>query len=203
MLPMSTGAVGERTRYVAHVLRRVAGHPWAVTRSYLVRFFTHSWLWEISLGALPTSSGAFPCTSGPLHVVLGTLLHARRLWEVPLGTLPRSSGVLPGSPVLLPGCPRHASRVVQAVTRARLAHFIASTDVGHPRRAEFLAGSGSNEHAGRDNPRGRHAYWNGRAVLRPVRARAGWILPVEPLLHTAARPSIWADALAIVRQRAV
>jgi DNA-binding winged helix-turn-helix (wHTH) protein/Flp pilus assembly protein TadD len=32
---------------------------------------------------------------------------------------------------------------------------------------------------------------------------AGWILPVEPLLHTAARPSIWADALAIVRQRAV
>jgi tetratricopeptide (TPR) repeat protein len=32
---------------------------------------------------------------------------------------------------------------------------------------------------------------------------AGWILPVEPLLHTAARPSIWVDALATVRQRAV
>src|SRR5262245_4089279 len=31
---------------------------------------------------------------------------------------------------------------------------------------------------------------------------SGWILPVEPPLDTAARPSIGADALAIVRQRA-
>src|SRR2546426_12386176 len=40
MLPRSSGAVGDGTRDVAHVLRRVAGHRSAVATSYLVRFFT-------------------------------------------------------------------------------------------------------------------------------------------------------------------
>jgi hypothetical protein len=31
---------------------------------------------------------------------------------------------------------------------------------------------------------------------------AGWILPVEPLLHVAARPGIWAATLARLRNRA-
>ncbi len=33
-------------------------------------------------------------------------------------------------------------------------------------------------------------------------ANAGWMLPVEPLLHVSAHPDIWNDALTIVRQRA-
>jgi hypothetical protein len=33
-------------------------------------------------------------------------------------------------------------------------------------------------------------------------ANAGWILPVEPILHPTARPDIWAPVLATVRQRA-
>ena len=122
MLPASTGAVGVRPRHVALVLRRVAGHLRAVTRSCLVRFFTHSRLWEISLDTLPTGQARSRARPGRYHVVLGTLLHAPRLWEMALGTLPTSTGVLPGSPVLLPGRPRQASRVAQAVTRARLAH---------------------------------------------------------------------------------
>ena len=70
----------------------------------------------------PRRQARFRAGPGRYRVLLGTLLHAPRLWEVALGTLPRSSGVLPGSPVLLPGRPRQASRVAQAVTRARLAH---------------------------------------------------------------------------------
>src|SRR5437773_5868246 len=74
MLPASTGAVGVRPRHVALVLRRVAGHLPVVTRSCLVRFFTHSRLWEISLGTLPAWSSAFPCT--PLDL-------ERLRWEGP------------------------------------------------------------------------------------------------------------------------
>ena len=54
--------------------------------------------------------------------------------------------------------------------------------------------------AGR-HPEGALAFMDALAAL-PSPA-AGWILPVEPLLNTVARPSFWADALAIVRQRAV
>jgi hypothetical protein len=31
---------------------------------------------------------------------------------------------------------------------------------------------------------------------------AGWILPVEPVLHAAARPDLWRPVLTIVQQRA-
>jgi DNA-binding winged helix-turn-helix (wHTH) protein len=33
-------------------------------------------------------------------------------------------------------------------------------------------------------------------------SHAGWILPVEPILHVSARPDLWAAALAIIRERA-
>jgi hypothetical protein len=86
---LGAGAVvGELTRHVAHVVKRV------------------------------------PCSVTRLPVVLGTLLDAPRLWEVALVTLPTPSGALPAHSVLLPHRPRHASRVVDAVTRARLARFI-------------------------------------------------------------------------------
>ena len=103
LLPTSTAAVGVRPRHVAHVLPRVAERLWAVTRSGLVRFFTHSRLWEISLDTLPTGQARSRARPGRYHVVRGTLLTAPRLWEIALGTLPTSSGVVPGSPVLLPG----------------------------------------------------------------------------------------------------
>jgi hypothetical protein len=40
------------------------------------------------------------------------------------------------------------------------------------------------------------------AVVSTNAPNAGWILPVEPILHTARRPEIWREALAIVQQRA-
>ncbi len=42
-----------------------------------------------------------------------------------------------------------------------------------------------------------------RGMMASAReAHAGWLLPVEPILHVSARPEIWRDALAIVQQRA-
>ena len=121
---MSTGAVGDGTRHVAHVLQCVAGHRSAVARSYLVRFLTRRGCGRSHSACCPRRQARFRAGPGRYRVLLGTLLHAPRLWEVALGTLPRSSGALPGSPLLLPGRPRHVSRVVQAVTGARLAHSI-------------------------------------------------------------------------------
>ena len=40
------------------------------------------------------------------------------------------------------------------------------------------------------------------ALASGHRAHAGWILPVEPILHVSARTDIWDDILAIVRERA-
>ena len=143
MLPRSSGAVGDGTRDVAHVLRRVAGHRSAVATSYLVRFFT------------PSACGRGHSTCCAAH--------------------PGCCRIVVGRFRCRPGCyPR------------RLAHFISSAGVGRARRAGFLT----------------------RGVCRARRAAlpspaTGWILPVEPLLHTAARASIWSDALIIVRQRAV
>ena len=74
MLLVSTGAVGHRTRYVADVSRRVAGHLLAVTWSYLVRCLTLVRVWEMALGTLPTSSGALPGPCWPLP---------SRTWYVP------------------------------------------------------------------------------------------------------------------------
>src|SRR5438552_2357502 len=146
MLPASTGAVGVRPRHVALVLRRVAGHLPVVTRSCLVRFFTHSRLWEISLGTLPAWSSAFPCTSEPLPIVLGTLLHAPRLWEIPLGTLPTSSGVCPGSPVLLAG-PLGTRPVSSRLLRVRLAHCHVDPQAATLLRLVAKRGTGRLEHA--------------------------------------------------------
>jgi tetratricopeptide (TPR) repeat protein len=39
-------------------------------------------------------------------------------------------------------------------------------------------------------------------VLSGPAANTGWLLPVEPILRVSARPEIWGDVLAIVRQRA-
>ena len=40
------------------------------------------------------------------------------------------------------------------------------------------------------------------AVMSSGIAHAGWILPVEPILHAYARPEIWGDMLATIRDRA-
>ena len=40
------------------------------------------------------------------------------------------------------------------------------------------------------------------AVLSARAPHAGWILPVEPIIHAAARPDIWSDTLTIVQKRA-
>ena len=73
MLLVSTGAVGDRTRDVAHVFRRVAGHRLAVTWSYRVRCLTLVRVWEMALRTLPTSSGVLP---GPCWLLSG------RTWYV-------------------------------------------------------------------------------------------------------------------------
>ena len=40
-------------------------------------------------------------------------------------------------------------------------------------------------------------------LCSPHVANAGWLLPVEPILHATARPDIWTDLLTIVQQRAI
>jgi tetratricopeptide (TPR) repeat protein len=40
------------------------------------------------------------------------------------------------------------------------------------------------------------------ALAKAPTGHAGWMLPVEPMLHPLARPGVWADALALVRVRA-
>ena len=40
------------------------------------------------------------------------------------------------------------------------------------------------------------------ALVQSPAGSAGWLLPVEPLLHPLARPAIWAETLGIVRVRA-
>ena len=42
----------------------------------------------------------------------------------------------------------------------------------------------------------------GEALAAAPPGNAGWLLPVEPLLHVAAQPDIWARALALLRNRA-
>ena len=42
----------------------------------------------------------------------------------------------------------------------------------------------------------------GDALAHADSGAAGWLLPVEPLLHVAARPDVWAHVLALVRERA-
>src|SRR5438105_8967342 len=119
---MSTGAVGLRPRHVALVLPRVAGRLWAVTRSCLARFFTHSRLWEISLATLPPWSRTFPCTSGPLP----SRTRYASSCAAAVGDPPRHVAHVLRPVAGLTGAvarsPRHTSRLVQAVTRAGLAH---------------------------------------------------------------------------------
>jgi DNA-binding winged helix-turn-helix (wHTH) protein/Tfp pilus assembly protein PilF len=43
----------------------------------------------------------------------------------------------------------------------------------------------------------------GQALAQADPGPAGWLLPVEPLLHVAAHPGAWAQTLAILRHRAV
>ena len=40
------------------------------------------------------------------------------------------------------------------------------------------------------------------AVASARTPHAGWLLPVEPILHASARPEVWSDMLAIIRDRA-
>ena len=166
---MSTGAVGDGTRYVVHVLRRVAGHLLAVTRSHLVRFLTPSRCGRSHSARCPRRPECCRARSSGYHGILGTFLDAPRLWEIALGTLPTSSGVLPGSPVLLPGRLGHASRVQPGVTPPVLhGLFWSRTSGGHDAQG-LPRGRASNEHARRGNPRGRQAPRNGRTVRGPVR----------------------------------
>src|SRR5881296_2084850 len=96
MLLVSTGAVRDNARYVAHVFRRVAGHLLAVTPSYLdvARRWCGCGRWHSArcrrlLSRCRTPVGRYP-------IVVGTFLDAARVWEMPRGTLPTSSGALPG-----------------------------------------------------------------------------------------------------------
>ena len=41
------------------------------------------------------------------------------------------------------------------------------------------------------------------ALVQADPGSAGWMLPVEPLLHVAAHPEAWAQPLATLRERAV
>jgi DNA-binding winged helix-turn-helix (wHTH) protein/Tfp pilus assembly protein PilF len=59
--------------------------------------------------------------------------------------------------------------------------------------AAYLAAAGRHEDAARRVDQA-------LAVAAP--GSAGWLLPVEPLLHTAARPDVWAAPLARLRSRA-
>lgn len=43
----------------------------------------------------------------------------------------------------------------------------------------------------------------GEALLRAEPGSAGWPLPVDPLIDVTARPEAWAEALAILRNRAL
>jgi hypothetical protein len=43
----------------------------------------------------------------------------------------------------------------------------------------------------------------GQALAQADPGPAGWLLPVEPLLHVDAHPGAWAQTLAILRHRAV
>ena len=40
------------------------------------------------------------------------------------------------------------------------------------------------------------------ALAEAPASPSGWLLPLEPLLHVSARPEIWANALARLRNRA-
>ena len=158
MLPRSTGAVGDRTRYVAHVLRRVAGHRSAVAKSYLVRFFTRR---GVEGGTRRVARVVWRVAGHRSAVATSYLVRFFTPSECGRGNSgccrahPRCCRIVVGRFPCRPGCyPR------------RLAHVISSAGVGRARRAGFLARSRSNERAERDR-------------------------------------SIWADALAIVRQRAV
>ena len=90
----------------------------------------------------------------------------------------------------------------------------------HALAAIGLAASGGRE--GRDSPSsnavnaatvhaavlalgGRHgdaARIYGEALVEAPPGSAGWMLPVEPLLHATAHPAIWAPALTMLRDRA-
>jgi len=43
----------------------------------------------------------------------------------------------------------------------------------------------------------------GEALLRAEPGSAGWLLPVDPLIDVTAHPEAWAEALAILRNRAL
>ena len=86
------------------------------------------------------------------------------------------------------------------VSRAALGLPIAALPPSDPRaldpamaRAIGLARSGRHREA---------AAMYEEAVSSARTPNAGWILPVEPILHPAARPDVWTNALAIVRRRA-
>jgi hypothetical protein len=130
MLPAWTGAVGGGTRHVAHVLRRVAGHLSAVTRSYLARFFTYSRCGRSHSAHCPRRQARCRARPDRCHVVLGTLLHAPRLWDIATGTLPASSGALPGTPWLLPGRPRLRPVSSRLLPAPVLHALFSSTGVG-------------------------------------------------------------------------
>src|SRR5438094_766598 len=104
MLPMSTGAVGDGTRHVAHVLPCVAGHLSAVARSYLVRFFT------------PSECGRWHSTCCP-----GRLACCR----AHLCCCPSALGTCPVSFRLLPAPVLHTLFSSTDVGRARRAEFLA------------------------------------------------------------------------------
>src|SRR3989441_13326448 len=115
MLLVSTGAVGDNTRYVAHVFRRVAGHLLAVTRSYLdvARRWCGCGRWHSARCRRLLSRCRAPV--GRYPIVVGTFLDAARVWEMPRGTLPTSSGALPGPCWPLPGRSWYASSRAAAV----------------------------------------------------------------------------------------
>jgi hypothetical protein len=83
MLLVSTGAVGDNTRYVAHVFRRVAGHLLAATRSYLdvARRWCGCGRWHSARCRRLLSRCRAPVGRYPM--VVGTFLDAARVCRSP------------------------------------------------------------------------------------------------------------------------
>ena len=64
--------------------------------------------------------------------------------------------------------------------------------------------AGAHGHDNHDNHdiHSRAAHLVGEALATAAAGNAGWLLPLEPLLHVTAHPDIWARALALLRNRA-
>ena len=102
-----------------------------------------------------------------------------------------------------------AARSFQRALEFDPGHYSSMAALGKPLPAVSPSGERGVEatiaHAIRLTREGRHpaaADLITSALKTASSPHAGWILPVEPILHVSARPEIWSDALTIVHRRA-